>query len=117
MLADFLKELRKLPYSDMMQVAKALSEEMDNVYSANKIADDLATVSQMKIADSGSTQVDQKIVRKLFGRKRSISIRPDGAGYRVSVPTLNVNTSHTDLRSALTHVIDIAVTAEALKGG
>jgi hypothetical protein len=117
MLADFLKELKKLPYSDMMQVARVLHERMDGVYSVNKIADDLATVAQMPVADSSSTQVDTKIVRKLFGRKRSISLRMDGSGFKASIPTLQVSTSHTDLRTALTHLIDIAVTAEAMKSG
>jgi hypothetical protein len=119
MLADVLKQLRALPYSDMIELAKALEEHLDGAKGppVNCIADALAEVAKSPIQQSELTDADHKLLQQIFSRRRSISIKAMNGGFQIDLQSLNGNVMTQDLRVGITQLIDTIVAARALKGG
>jgi hypothetical protein len=121
MIADFLKQLRTLPYADMMLVAKQLSEILNrqaklNV-SSQLMAASLAEMSGMPIEDSLSTREENKILRELFRVKRTLTVKEFNGGFKIDLPTLHGNMMHKDLRQGISQMLDTMVAARSLTGG
>lgn len=121
MIADFLKQLRALPYADMMIVARELKAmlpvvgHIDNL-APNDIAGALSRLASMPLEDAPNTTAEHKMLRQIFGRRRSISIRECNGGFELQLQTLNATVLHKDLKVGLGQLVDTVVAARALKG-
>lgn len=118
MIADFLKQLRQLPYQDMMIVAQELTRELEKhgAEDTSDVAAALSAVAGMKLEDSMSTQQEHKILRELFSRKRSISVKEHNGGFTIQLDTLRGHMMHKDLKQGISLMLDTLVAAQALKG-
>ncbi len=118
MLADVLKQLRVLPYSDMMKLAEELREQLKvGNPTAASLAEALAKTAEAPIQQSELTDADHKLLQSIFSRRRSISIKAINGGYQIELQTLQGNVLSSDLRVGITQLIDTIVAAKALKGG
>lgn len=122
MIADFLKQLRQLPYQDMMLVAaeleKIIAERPEADWpQAVVLAEALAQLSRMPVEDSLSTQQENKILRVMFRAKRTIAIKEFNGGFNITLDTLRGHTMHKDLKVGINQMLDTLVAARALTGG
>jgi hypothetical protein len=119
MIADFIKQLRQLPYADMMKVAGELSLVLNrgqkNTRAVQEIAAALSELSTMHIDDSVSTQQENKILREMFRTKRTISIKEFNGGFNIELSTLRGHMMHKDLKQGLGQMLDTLVAARALE--
>lgn len=124
MIADFVRQLRVLPYADMMVVARALTQTLSDQQKASgtkvidpmHVAEALLQLSKMKIEDSPNTTQEHKIAQDIFARRRSISIKAVNGGYQFDLSTCNASVMNKDLKTGLSQLIDTIVTAQALRG-
>jgi hypothetical protein len=125
MIADFIRQLRLLPYNDMMVVAKELNgmlakmshgkrEEIPRL-DAVTLADALGQLSTLKLADSPDTTQEAKLLREIFTRRRAVSIKADGPAYTIQIESLGASVMHSDLKIGLQQLLDTVVTAHALR--
>jgi hypothetical protein len=123
-IADFVRQLRVLPYADMMVVARALTQTLSDQQKASgtkvidpmHVAEALLQLSKMKIEDSPNTTQEHKIAQDIFTRRRSISIKAVNGGFQFDLSTCNASVMNKDLKTGLGQLIDTIVTAQALRG-
>lgn len=116
MIADVLKQIRLLPYQDMMAVARELNCALPGNVPVQTIADALAEIAHVKVDDSAQTTAEQKLLHQIFARRRSISIKSVRGVFQIELQTLNGAVIHKDLQVGLQQLIDTVVTAQALRG-
>lgn len=113
-----------MPYADMMEFAKVLSDKFqglrsqdDSVLTERTMADALAQLGKMEIESADTVKQEEKLLREIFSRKRQLTIELSGNGWRVSIGTLNASVLGTGLREAISTILDQVVVARALTGG
>ena len=119
MISDFIKQLRALPYADMMQVASQLSLVLNRrenpLHSVQDVAAALSELSTMHVDDSVVTQQENKLLRELFRTRRSITVKEFNGGFNIELSTLRGHVMHKDLKVGLSQMLDTLVAAQALK--
>lgn len=118
MLADLMKQIRLLPYPDMMLLADALEKEL-RVHpkpSASQYAESLAKVATRQIESAEIVRADHKLLIEMFGRRRSISIKSGNGAFEIELQTLHARVVSQDLRGGLNQLVDTVVAARALRG-
>lgn len=125
MISDFLKQLRNMPYTDMMLIANELGKHIAVKGSQRDIADALAALATTQLPDrSDISKIEQDALRKVFGRDRAIKVRrmngagtPGKVGWHVEITgPYGATVYNTDLKTALDNLLDTAAAAAALKG-
>jgi hypothetical protein len=123
-IADFVRQLRVLPYADMMVVARALTQTLSDQQKASgtkvidpmHIAEAMLQLSKLKIEDSPNTTAENEILQSIFSRRRAVSIKAINGGYQIDLTTCNAKVMATDVKTGLGQLIDTIVTAQALRG-
>jgi hypothetical protein len=113
--------LAQLPYADMKEIAKELSTAYENqddrsIPATVRMAEALSIVSRLEIPVADVSLQEEKLLRRIFNRKRSMAISLEGKGWRVSIGTLGSHVLGTSLREAIRTCLDQLVVAEALNG-
>lgn len=116
-----MKALRTLPYSDMIKVAQALSEELKGIHSAHHLADALTNVQAKFVDGDALDEMEDKALRDMVGtRSRGFDIKVRRVG-----STGGHWTAHCDqfraphaigktARESITLYLDQAVTAHLM---
>lgn len=120
-LDNLIKQLKQLPYADMCQLAKTINEQLEercgglNLTFVN-IADVLAGLKPGIVKQSEMTTLEQKIIREIFNRKRSIAVSQHGSGYEMEISTVPGSLVHgLDLRVMFPQMLDQITTLSAMK--
>jgi hypothetical protein len=111
------KLLAQMPYTEMEALAEALHGRISGARTPEQLAHALAHAGTDLFDDKSDDGQEAKLTRRIFNRKRTISIAPSGSGYAVTIPTVpGSSVVHTNLRVALGQMLDQAITHEALLG-
>lgn len=117
-LQNLTKQIRNLPYSDMVQVAQNLCAELqrrnDENIDAFLVANALIAAVSGPVTVSDITASEEKIFRKMFNRKRTITVSHDGY-WRIDLGTIaGASAQGTELRATLAQMLDAAITVHIL---
>ena len=112
------KALRDLPYADMLKVAEAVQDHLAAGMLAMKyddkqplpvphaLADSLAAVRERLGDTTAEAAQEEKLFRKEFRRKRSITIQPGPKGWVVAIPGTNAAVMGKELRHTVGVLLD-----------
>lgn len=111
------KLLAQMSYTEMETLAEALHGRLAGARTPDQLAHALAHAGTDLFDDKPEDGQEARITRRIFNRKRTISITPSGKGYSVTIPTVpGSSVVHTNLRVALGQMLDQAIAHEALMG-
>ena len=120
-IQNLTKQLRALPFLDMMQVAEELRARLvaqapkDGFVEPANLARVLAQLDTTDITLSEMTQAEEKILRRIFARKRTVSIQRQGQGWEMSCSTLpGSQVLGTELRPMFQLMLDQVITMHEL---
>lgn len=115
-LRSVTRDLRTLPYPDMMRLAEEMVR-LGKGKSANShdMAEVLNKLAHMEF-EEGQTAHEVEVLKKVFTRKTSLTIQRKGNGFAVSIASHSVSAQHADVRIAVANVIESAMLTHALKG-
>lgn len=115
-LRSVTRDMRTLPYPDMMRLAEELVRLLGARGSNSaQVADVLNKLAHMEFEEGAATQ-ELTVLRKVFTRKTSITIQRMGNGFGASISAMSVSAQHTDPRVAVANCIESAMITHALKG-
>lgn len=119
---SIIKQLGELPYTDMVEFATKLRDELaapvGRMLDAHTIAQVLAGLEPGSIEDSAETKMERRLLTEVFTRKRQISVSRHGNGFAVEVLTVpGSRVVGTDLRHMLGQMLDQIATITAMKKG
>ena len=121
---NLIRQMRQLPYADMMELAKAVHERLEAQGASTLgvertlIADVLSSIEVGSVPTSELTTEEQAVLRKVFNRKRTVTIAQLPTGFRMECSTLQGSgVLGTDLRVMWSNMLDQIVTLESLKEG
>jgi hypothetical protein len=117
-LTNLTKQIRSLPFAEMVKVAHNLSVELEKRREENVDAYLIATALIAAVSGpmevSEMTASEEKVFKQLFSRKRSITVSYDGC-WKVNVNNIpGANSQGTELRATLAQALDSAVTIHIL---
>ena len=118
-IPHLIRQIRALPYNDMMMVANELRDRIDELthhkIEAVVLADILSRLQAGQIAPSDATLQEEKILREVFSRKRQITVSRKGNGWEIDVPTLpGAQVFGTKLRPMFSMQLDQIITMHVL---
>ncbi len=91
-VAHLIKQIRSLPYADMMMVAEEIRDRIKDLtkqqIEAVVLANILSRLQEAQIPVSEQTSEEEKILRDIFRIKRTISVAKQGPGWTIEIPTL-----------------------------
>ena len=117
-LQNLTKQIRNLPFTEMLEIAKNLCVELDKRgeedIDAFLIAQALIASVSGPMTVSDLTANEEKLFRKMFSRKRAVTISYDGC-WRVSLANVaGASAQGTELRATIGQMLDSAVTIHIL---
>lgn len=120
MIETVAKNLRAMPFNEMMDLARYISERL-HVHSTGRPASPeliAEILSHISAPPSEAAQKETKILLQAFTRQRTINIKKFNTGYAIEVKTLPGSTvTGTDLRVMFGQMLDQIVTMELMGGG
>lgn len=114
-----MRDLRDLPYEDMLKVSTALAEAAGGVYSPHHFADCLMKV-RSKLADlQTEATVEERAIRDMVGSRRrgfTIKVGKQPKGWTAYIEEFSgVSVAQAaDARTAISHALDQTVTAHLM---
>jgi hypothetical protein len=117
-LQNLTKQIRNLPFTEMLEIAKNLCVELDKRgeedIDAFLIAQALIASVSGPMTVSDLTANEEKLFRKMFSRKRAVTISYDGC-WRVNLANVaGASSQGTELRATLSQMLDSAITIHIL---
>ena len=115
-----LKELRNVPYGDMMILARELQSRLSKIrkesMDAGVLADALNSLTDMKIpkVDDHFAR-ENEILKVVFKRQRAFNITSVPGGWKIQMSG-GVTTQHAELKTAFSQLLDTVIVANALTG-
>ena len=118
-IPHLIRQIRALPYNDMMMVANELRDRIGELthhkIEAVVLADILSSLQAGQIALSDATLQEEKILREVFSRKRQITVSRRGGGWEIDVPSLpGAQVFGTELRPMFPMQLDQIITMHVL---
>lgn len=118
-VAGVVKQIRALPYADMMMVANEVKDRIKDLTSqkieAVVLADILSRIQPGDIPVSDATKEEEKILNEVFRRKVSLSIQRLDKGWEIGVSVLpGSNVVGTELRPMFGQLLDQVITMHVL---
>jgi hypothetical protein len=114
---NLVKAFRDLPYADMMNVADAVCAAGGGIITLEKTAQIAHALAHLKHEMPEGPDEDERNLRELIRRKRSVSISPVQNGWIVEIPGIAGSQAQSpSLRVALQHMLDQAITAKIMLG-
>ncbi len=117
MIDTIAKNLRAMPYPEMMQFAKLVAAHLPAGNNHLAVAEALIKACN-QCQPSDLMQKEAKVLLQAFTRKRVVNVKKFSTGYAIEVPTLPGSVvTGTDLRAMFGLMLDQIVTMEVLGGG
>lgn len=118
-IPHLIRQIRALPYNDMMMVANELRDRIDELthhkIEAGVLADILSRLQAGTVKPSDATLQEEKILREIFSRKRQITVSRKGNGWEIDVPSLlGAQVLGTELRPMFQMQLDQIITMHVL---
>jgi len=119
-VSSLIKQIRALPYADMMMVAEEVRDRIKDLtqhkIEAIVLADILARLQPGTIDLSESTREEEKVLKDIFRRKYSLTIQRHGnGGWAVDIPAVpGAHVVSTELRQAFPMMLDQVITLHVL---
>lgn len=118
-VAHLIKQIRSLPYSDMMMVANELRDRIKDLteqkIEAVVLADILCRLQSQTIDTSEQTKEEERVLRAIFNVKRTISVAKQGNGWTIDIPTVpGAQVLGTELRGMFPMMLDQIITMHVL---
>jgi hypothetical protein len=112
------KQLRLLPYNDMMELAVLVEKYLANRSQSQTISAPLIAGILAQLPVEGVTEAiaqDEQILKEIFRRKRSINITRANAGWEIDIPSLpGSQVFGTELRPMFGTQLDQVITFHVL---
>lgn len=122
--AHLIKQIRQLPYADMILLAQEMSSELQAKLGVSAEAFVLADImSRLKAGAEKLTETEARemqTLKKIFKRKRALNVAlmSHGAGFSVNISELPASVAHgPDLRKAINDSLDQVITYHLLTEG
>lgn len=123
-IPQLVKQIHQLTYSEMLAVAAELSTSI--MMQESKLTPDKAVQGPIPHAVAQALlglhspvdvlQQEEKLLRAIFSRKRSIAVHFQGGGWHTDITSLpGAHAAGTNLREALGRTIDQSITMQALQ--
>lgn len=120
-VAHIIKQIRALPYADMMVVTGEIRDRIHDLtqqrIEANTLAEILSRLNTgNKLAASDETKEEEKVLREIFRIKRALSVQRHGnGGWAVEINAVpGSQVVHTELRAAFGMMLDQIITLHVL---
>lgn len=123
-VSQLVKAVHQLTYTEMLSVAAEISTAI-MMYEQKRtpgasvqgpVYQDVADALLAVKAPSDVLGQEEKLLRQLFSRKRSIAVELRGAGWHTDITTLSgAQASGINLREALNRTLDQIITLQALQ--
>lgn len=118
-VSHLIKQIRALPYSDMMMVAGEIRDRIKDLteqkIEAVVLADILSRLQAHTIDTSEQTKEEEKILREIFNVKRTISVAKQSKGWAIGIPTVpGSDVLGTELRGMFPMMLDQIITMHVL---
>jgi|SRR5262245_14052051 len=118
-VAHLVKQIRALPYSDMMMVAAEIRDRIKDLteqkIEAVVLADILSRLQSQSIDSSEQTKEEERVLRQIFNVKRTISVAKQGNGWAIGIPTVpGSDVLGTELRGMFPMMLDQIITMHVL---
>jgi hypothetical protein len=116
---SLIKQIRSLPYADMMLVATEIRDRIKDLtqqqIEAVVLANILSRLQEAEIPASEQTTEEERVLRELFRVKRVISVTRKNQGWHLNIPTVSgSDVLGTDLRGMLGMMLDQVITLHVL---
>ncbi len=112
-LQALTKQIRNLPFVEMMEIAKNLCTELEK--RGEEDVDALLVAQALIAAVSGPVKIsdltanEERLFRKMFSRKRALTVAYDGC-WKVNLSNVSgANAQGTELRATLAQMLDSAI--------
>jgi hypothetical protein len=116
---SLIKQIRSLPYADMMLVATEIRDRIKDLtqqqIEAVVLANILSRLQEAEIPASEQTTEEERVLREIFRVKRVISVTRKNQGWHLNIPTVSgSDVLGTDLRGMLGMMLDQVITLHVL---
>lgn len=121
---QLVKQIHHLTYKEMLEVAEAISVRLMKFEMKERPGEPVAGPPLGVVADALlaiTSDVDlnaqeEKLLRQLFSRKRTIAVELTGGGWKTDITTLQgAQAVGTTLRDSLNKTLDQIITLQALQ--
>lgn len=119
-VSSLIKQIRALPYADMMMVAEEVRDRIGELthhkIEAVVLADILARLQPGDVNSSDATREEEKVLKDIFRRKYSLTIQRHGSnGWAIDIPAVpGARVVSTELRQAFPMMLDQVITLHVL---
>ena len=120
MILTVAKQLRSVPYVDMMELAGAIAAQLNERKLQSEVPPELVAAVLSSLIDnvpalSQTTINDEKILREVFSRKRTLTVQRKGHGWELDCSTLpGSQVLGQELRSLFGLMLDQIITLRVL---
>lgn len=119
-VTHIVKQLRSLPYADMMLVVEEIRERIKDLteqkIEAVVLAGILSRLSEGAVDIDAATQEEERVLKEIFRRKLNVSIVRHGTGWQVDIPSVpGAQVIGKELRSLFPMMLDQIITLHVLQ--
>ena len=119
-VAHLIKQIRSLPYNDMMMVAEEIRDQIKDLtqqkIEAVVLAGILSRLSQGETPIEEMTKEEEKILTEIFRRKTQLLITRHGNGWKIDLPAVaGGQVVGKELRALFPMVLDQIITLHCLQ--
>jgi hypothetical protein len=119
-ITNVIKQIRSLPYTDMMIVAEEIRDRIHQLteqrIEAIVLADILARIKPESIQLTENTIEEEKVLKEIFRVKRSCVIGRHGAGWMIDISTVpGAQVVGVELRALFPMMLDQIITLHVLQ--
>lgn len=113
------KQMRNLPFSDMVKLAENMRLEIEkrkgDDLDAYVVAHALLNACDGPQTLSDMTENEERVFARVFSRKRQITVQRDGSTWKLDFPTMRgAQCLGTELRATLGQLLDTVATIHIL---
>lgn len=118
-IAHVIKQIRALPYSDMMLMASEIRDRVGELtqqkIEAVMLADILARINPGNLALIDLAQEEEKVLRDIFRAKRAMSIQKMDKGWSIGITNIpQASAVGPELRPLFGQMLDQIITMHVL---
>lgn len=119
-VTHLIKQLRALPYTDMMLVAEEVRDRIKDLteqkIEAVVLAGILARLSEGEVDLTAQTKEEERVLAEIFRRKTSITIQRHGQGWQIDASAIpGAQVIGKELRGMFPMMLDQIITLHVLQ--
>lgn len=117
---SLIKQIRALPYNDMMMVAEEIRDRIKDLtqqkIEAVVLAGILSRLSQGESELDAATKEEEKVLKEIFRRKYNLTIIRHGNGWQIDIPAVRgAQVVGPELRGLFPMMLDQIITLHVLQ--